>query len=771
GGIGAGTVSGGGDTQVCFVEPDPDSGKPRLDLSYIDLDTQPTPPDGVTRAHQGDQVRWYYLVTNNDQANSVQVEVGVTTNQVARLPSGDNNDNTLFAFSDPTPGTDNFPVQFGDVLGGDFLPLPDPHEVSDRLITREFQLPPSGIAVVPIEIRSHGMCADGSCNEMKIYANGQYENNTAERACHGAAIIVDNSQPLKTPQCRLDDIIQTGPNVDSQWSAGFFGSEFLTTFASGHLNLNSTQPFQPLMGQNNQPIVQTTSESLAQQFNMPFPPMLHNSITTDNFGGTMEFSMTGFPQNLNFQQKNMQVTVTNIPPNNPVVVPLIGKQTGQSNLRVDVDPVNQALLVVDLDNNQTLFDGPAVDLQNNPVNDLFVDPETFRMVMKEDKSDQNTMVTEPLGISQLYVSPQDPTTFTINVLNAQTKQPISWEATVSKGAGTVSLTTGSGPAGTPITLMVDTSNVALSPDTTLAAITVTNNAMLNSPLEIPIALRRTSDYSAPIEPPTPSSTLQFTSDFYQLDEMGNAGTTMVQVVRMGSSEGAASVNYRLVDIEAIGDIDFTRPQGTPTLDWADGDSAPKSIMVEITNDNTIEADESFSIQLFNPTGSAALGTPDSTIVEIIDDDEVNMSVGIGPNGAPVQKNTRFGGSIESGSGGRGASLSVVQTDPVTVRGRFLIDPDDVGKTADIIILALYTPPFGEPLPFMRDGLFWTLWDERIESLAAADTRALDSFFDITVIDNFALDGLPGQFLFFFAYSSDEVGLIFPPTPPLSLTVE
>ncbi len=83
-----------------------------------------------------------------------------------------------------------------------------------------------------------------------------------------------------------------------------------------------------------------------------------------------------------------------------------------------------------------------------------------------------------------------------------------------------------------------------------------------------------------------------------------AGNASLQVVRSGGV-GAVSVNYSAASGTASSGSDFTSVNGT--LNWANGDLAPKSILVPITADTTSEAAETFTVTLDTPTGGADIG--------------------------------------------------------------------------------------------------------------------------------------------------------------------
>ena len=81
---------------------------------------------------------------------------------------------------------------------------------------------------------------------------------------------------------------------------------------------------------------------------------------------------------------------------------------------------------------------------------------------------------------------------TFNILAPRDQTPLSWNAT-SDTTG-VTLVSASGNAGDPLVVRVDPDLIATAPNTTLAKITITNSAALNSPLVVPIAVRKTSTF-------------------------------------------------------------------------------------------------------------------------------------------------------------------------------------------------------------------------------------------------------------------------------------
>ncbi|MBK6980995.1 MAG: hypothetical protein IPH30_05510 [Betaproteobacteria bacterium] len=97
----------------------------------------------------------------------------------------------------------------------------------------------------------------------------------------------------------------------------------------------------------------------------------------------------------------------------------------------------------------------------------------------------------------------------------------------------------------------------------------------------------------------------------------SAGSVAVSVTRSGPSSGAISVNYATTNGTALAGTHYTATSGT--LNWADGDAAPKTITVPIIDDGAVNTARTFAVGLSGAVG-ATLGSPSSTTVTIDDDD-------------------------------------------------------------------------------------------------------------------------------------------------------
>jgi hypothetical protein len=122
---------------------------------------------------------------------------------------------------------------------------------------------------------------------------------------------------------------------------------------------------------------------------------------------------------------------------------------------------------------------------------------------------------------------------------------------------------------------------------------------------------------------TGPGTLTFMTAAATTPEAGPSVT--VEVHRHIGSTGAVSVQYTTVNGTATAGSDYSATSGT--LNWANGDTTAKSIVVPIIQDGALEGDETFTITLSSPGGGASLGTLSSIPVRILDDEPDTFPVG------------------------------------------------------------------------------------------------------------------------------------------------
>lgn len=144
--------------------------------------------------------------------------------------------------------------------------------------------------------------------------------------------------------------------------------------------------------------------------------------------------------------------------------------------------------------------------------------------------------------------------------------------------------------------------------------------------------------------------LIFQAPSYTVSE--GAGSVQIEVSRHLGSTGAVSVGYSTANGTAIAGADFTSTSGT--LNWADGDTAIKTITIPILQDSAFEGNETFTVTINNPTGGAtvgaAQGTSTSVTVTINDDDADNWPPACAlPSGWVVPAGATGGWSVATDS--------------------------------------------------------------------------------------------------------------------------
>jgi hypothetical protein len=111
-----------------------------------------------------------------------------------------------------------------------------------------------------------------------------------------------------------------------------------------------------------------------------------------------------------------------------------------------------------------------------------------------------------------------------------------------------------------------------------------------------------------------AGTFSFSSSAYSVPESNTTATFTVN--RTGGTNGAVQVSYATVaGGTATSNVDYTAVSGV--LNWAGGDSAPKTFTVPILADNLVESNETVNLALSNPTNNAALGVPSTAVLTIL----------------------------------------------------------------------------------------------------------------------------------------------------------
>lgn len=153
--------------------------------------------------------------------------------------------------------------------------------------------------------------------------------------------------------------------------------------------------------------------------------------------------------------------------------------------------------------------------------------------------------------------------------------------------------------------------------------------------------------------------LQFSAPTYTVNE--NGMSVSIAVTRTGGASGAVTVNYSTANGSAAQPSDYAAASGT--LNWADGDTAPKTFTVTIVNDAIVEGMESVLLALSNITGGASYGANATATLFITDDDLPSNT----PFAALSTTNLNFGNQLMfTTSGMQGLTVTNTGTAPLII---------------------------------------------------------------------------------------------------------
>jgi CSLREA domain-containing protein len=244
----------------------------------------------------------------------------------------------------------------------------------------------------------------------------------------------------------------------------------------------------------------------------------------------------------------------------------------------------------------------------------------------------------------------------------------------------------------------------------------------------------TSEFSPCLNPATPS-TVQFKRALYEVGEWA-PGTVTVTVTRtLGSTSGAATVDYATSDGVARAGLDYVATNGT--VSFAPGELT-KSFVVQLINDATDEETQAFNVTLSNPTGGVALGGNSTTSINIFDDDRMPTAFA-GPSLIVTEGNTGTTQAVFSILLGRASEK------PLTVRystadgtatspqdfeaasGQVTFAPGETVKTVSVNVS-------GDTLPEFEESFLFRV------SAPTEDGRGFNSIASCLVFDD---DNAPG----------------------------
>ena len=161
-----------------------------------------------------------------------------------------------------------------------------------------------------------------------------------------------------------------------------------------------------------------------------------------------------------------------------------------------------------------------------------------------------------------------------------------------------------------------TVNVAIINDAIFEANQTVNLALSNPSGGASLGTPATALLTIVDNDPAPAGSLQFSLASYSANEA--AGNAPIIVTRVGGSNGALAVTFSTSDGTGLAGSDYTAIN--QTVSFANGDSANKTVNVPIINDAAFEGNQTVNLTLSDPTGGATLGSPNSALLTIVDND-------------------------------------------------------------------------------------------------------------------------------------------------------
>ncbi|MDH3642740.1 MAG: hypothetical protein OES38_11635, partial [Gammaproteobacteria bacterium] len=186
--------------------------------------------------------------------------------------------------------------------------------------------------------------------------------------------------------------------------------------------------------------------------------------------------------------------------------------------------------------------------------------------------------------------------------------------------------------------------------------------------------------------------LQFSAANFSADEGG--GSLVLTMSRGGDTSAAVSVDFATTDGTANAGADYTATSGT--VSWPADDALDKTISVALADDNLAEGDETFTVTLSNPAGSAVIGSQAVATATITDNDAPgaigfsNVAVNVSEDAGVVTLSVSRGGSA-----GGVVTVDFASVDGTAVAGSDYTaaagtltwaDGDATDKTATVAVL-------------------------------------------------------------------------------------
>ncbi|GMW00070.1 MAG: hypothetical protein AMXMBFR84_12080 [Candidatus Hydrogenedentota bacterium] len=502
---------------------------------------------GKFTGRPGDQFIQYYRVRNNDRQNAASLTFQSSTDQVGRLPSGVNVDQTYYSIASPVPGQENFPQAFADALPeGGFVPLPNPLDaVVDGSISRSLNIPAHGVAIVAVAVRSYGASDPGSACIVRAKVTGTFAGGAQALGSVSSVFLVGTAAAV-SPTCLITDTVASETTVTALWSAATInGNQAIKIQNRGNLSEADGGP-----------------GTLTQGATVPgatVPPTSTGTARTEELPDTATYEARKDP-GLPLEQINT-VTILGLSNVATVSVPFISYTPYPADFEITVDLDIDEIAVFDRELGVFLIRMPFSTLPANPVAGMTVDPDTDRTFMIDCSQQALPMLgaLPPAFGGIVDEAMPDPELFAI--VNLRTGDKVAW--TAAGAVPGIGLASAAGAAGEDLEVEFTTALLDVAPATTQAILMVDSPGSINTPIRLPVAARRPDFDDDGI--PDADDNCPTTANVSQLDTDGDgAGDACDNCL------STANPDQLDTDGDGLGDL-CDSCTGDPNLDQADMD--------------------------------------------------------------------------------------------------------------------------------------------------------------------------------------------------------
>ncbi|MFB2968178.1 Calx-beta domain-containing protein, partial [Aerosakkonema sp. BLCC-F183] len=228
------------------------------------------------------------------------------------------------------------------------------------------------------------------------------------------------------------------------------------------------------------------------------------------------------------------------------------------------------------------------------------------------------------------------------------------------------------------------------------------------------------------------SSVEFDRANYQVNEDGTVVGVAITLNRTGVTTGTSSVDVQLSNGTATGGgTDFD--SATKTITFAANETT-KNVVVSITEDSLFEGNENLTLTLANPTANTSIGTQNTAILEILDNDSPPTVAFSQANYQVNENGTVVGVAIAINRTGDTSSTSSVQ---VQLTNGTATGGADFNNATQTITFAANETSKIVTVPITDDSLFegnenltLTLVNPSVNTTIGSQSTA-----NITIVDN------------------------------------